>query len=180
MGGNKKFIDKKASATYSLICRANDDGDDPAASLADERVLARVDVRHCCRQRRTGTRMRDLLLSTPPPQKRASAGELLEDGDDGTRSLRDDRSVVTASSSQYTRSGRLTRARRAELIEVSQQAVHCASRCRRRLTLPAAPLHRSPVTLSSWASPTTAMTTSSTAASLAPLAAPARPSCLLL
>ena len=47
MGGNKKFIDKKASATYSLICRANDDGDDPAASLADERVLARVDVRDC-------------------------------------------------------------------------------------------------------------------------------------
>ena len=46
MGGNKKFIDKKASATYSLICRAND-GDDPAASLADERVLARVDVRDC-------------------------------------------------------------------------------------------------------------------------------------
>lgn len=48
MGGNKKFIDKKTSATYQLICRANDDGDDPAASLADERVLARVDVRHLC------------------------------------------------------------------------------------------------------------------------------------
>ena len=62
-------------------------------------------------------------LISPLQQKRASAGELLEDGtDDGTRSLRDDRSVLTASSSQYTRSGRLTRARRAELIEVCQHA----------------------------------------------------------
>lgn len=63
--------------------------------------------------------MRVSLVSPHLQQKRASAGELLEDGtDDGTRSLGDDRSVLTASSSHYTRSGRLTRARRAELIEV--------------------------------------------------------------
>lgn len=47
--GKKKFIDKKTAATYQLICRATDDDGDGAeestATLADERVLARVDVR---------------------------------------------------------------------------------------------------------------------------------------
>ena len=52
-------------------------------------------------------------------QERAVAGEVLNEGDGS-------RSVATASSSHYTRSGRLTRARRAELIEVRNRRRLCA------------------------------------------------------
>ena len=108
MGGKKPakpFIRRKEASTFQLVCRATEDGEDEGA-LDQERDFA--------------------LISGPPLDdngERYPQGEALPEAD--TRSMR--------SQSQYSRSGRLSRARRAELIQVRAALARSAS-----LHLPAA------------------------------------------
>jgi len=104
-------------------------------------------------------------------QERAAAGEVLNEGDGS-------RSVATASSSHYTRSGRLTRARRAELIEVRNRRRLCAMKLVGGYSLVSVVLSLTALPgFSSSAFQTTGMITCSTVAQLAPLAAQARCLC---
>ena len=94
--GVKPFIDKKASSTFQLVCRTTEDGEEVAGGLEQERDFA--------------------LVSGPPIY---ANGERQRDSEGDGQS--DSQSQYTPS--QYSRSGRLTRARRAELLQV-QHCVH--------------------------------------------------------
>ncbi len=160
--GKKKFIDKKSAATYQLVCRVTDEtetregGAEP--SLADERAFARIDVRAAqllCVAPHAAS-IDACLVASGALQTRGGVGALEDDS-------RDDRSQATFS--QYSRAGKLSRARRAELIEARD--LRCCTQARTRPAAAPRCSRRPPLRHNSSASPTTGTTICSIVARLA-------------